>query len=409
MLLEPRSQAGPARVCFLDGWFATAEVVRDRCLGSQRARRFAMAVGCTKSRKRHDGWKFRRVQEQHELSSTRLVRAAVRKSLRRGGHCVGQGNQKVTPVSRRVVSEDHRGARRLRKQGRMLLGHTRWAYEDGILRHQHHTDLPLQGAEAQRVLRWESRKLRKIALHTRLIASCEAVRLAIGDGVSAHCRAGGVVVNAVRVGGSKELAPVGRVERAFAVIAAWLSHTGGGCADPERARRLSDEAAADAHDTSLPLFRNWDEVRMEGRGRAYFLESHVLGEGWHSTTRGGGRQVADALGCRDEEPAPGQQLTVYALSLHDIRSQAVEATGASARLSAPGLPPRVRAFDGAVCKKLRTLGDGACALHALCGCPQHGSMRCSSTARAAVAVRMEAYVREVHREERTASQWYKQV
>ena len=165
--------------------------MRDSCLSIQSARRFAMAVGCTKSRKRHDGWKFRRVQEQHELSYTRLVRAAVRKSLRRGGHCVDQGGQKVTPVSRRVVSEDHRGARRLWKQGRLLLGHARWAYEDGILRYQHHTDLPLQGAEAQRVLCWESRKLRKITLHTRLIASCEAVTLAIGDGVSAHCRAGG--------------------------------------------------------------------------------------------------------------------------------------------------------------------------------------------------------------------------
>ena len=78
------------------------------------------------------------------------------------------------------------------------------------------------------------------------------------------------MVNALQVGDSRELARVGRVERALAVIAAWLSQTGGGCADSERARRLSDEAAADAHDTTLPLFRNWDEVRMEGRGRAYF-------------------------------------------------------------------------------------------------------------------------------------------
>ena len=145
--------------------------MRDSCLSIQRARRFAMAVGCTKSLKRHDGWKFRRFRDHHEVSFTLLVRAVVNKHLRRGGHCVDQGNQIVTPVSRRVVSEDHRGARRPWKQGRLLLGHARWAYEDGILRYQHHTDLPLQGAEAQRVLCRDSRKLRKISLHTRLMSS----------------------------------------------------------------------------------------------------------------------------------------------------------------------------------------------------------------------------------------------
>ena len=36
----------------------------------------------------------------------------------------------------------------------------------------------------------------------------------------------------------------------------------------ERVASLANEDAADAHDTILPLFRNWDEVRMEGRGRA---------------------------------------------------------------------------------------------------------------------------------------------
>ena len=65
---------------------------------------------------------------------------------------------------------------------------------------------------------------------------------------------------------------------------------------------------------------------------------------------------------------------MHALSLDDMRSYAVRPTGACGCLLAPDLPPRVQAWDRAECKNLRTWGDGACALHALFGSTQHGSM-----------------------------------
>ena len=101
--------------------------------------------------------------------------------------------------------------------------------------------------------------------------------------------------------------------------------------------------------------------------------------GSRSSMRGGAISTG---GARDSHPEARQELaevhaqrrvlSVHALDAADVSSGAVRLTGASGRLSAPGLPPLAEAPDGAIYRNLVTCGDGACGLHALFGAPRQG-------------------------------------
>ena len=91
----------------------------------------------------------------------------------------------------------------------------------GAFVHCPHACLPLQGDEERRDCRMKSRRLRKVDLHTRLVAEYEAAisEAADGDRLSDLCKEH--VLGPMRVGGLGELARIGRLEKALGFLQTW--------------------------------------------------------------------------------------------------------------------------------------------------------------------------------------------
>ena len=86
LVYAPRSKTRSARVC-MRGVSAVAAQTGPMPeeiwpTGNRRAHRFAMAAGCSKSGRRHDGVRYRREQEHHAASYSAMVRADVQKVVR---------------------------------------------------------------------------------------------------------------------------------------------------------------------------------------------------------------------------------------------------------------------------------------------------------------------------------------